>query len=390
MRQIVCFKIPDFQIALARLHEPSLKQRPVAVASPHTARACLQEVSLEARQEGLASGMPVEDAYRLCRSLRLLAPDPFHVHAAQRDLLQVVAPFAPAWEPLRPGQLFLDLSGTARLFGPAVDAAARIEREVVRRRGLAGMAGVASNKLVSRVAVALLEPPQIHDIRPGEEQPFLSPLPVSVLSELNPSDTRKLLPLLEDLNLPTLGAVAAIPLHQLETVFGARATQLHHWAHGIDASPVLPLVRQPHLELVCPVEPDSVDDDRLLGLLYGLVEQLCRQLRARQRVCGRLTLSLLSSDQQETTRHRSVQPPTQWENEMYPDLRQLFLHMFTRRVRLRSLRLRTDSLPLPGEQLTLFDHAGGQTRARRLALALDRVRTRFGSAALRVGRTIGC
>lgn len=390
-RQIVCFQIPAFQIALARRQEPSLRERPVAVASPRLDRACLQEVSREARQEGLAPGMPVDEAARLCRSLRLLAPDQPGVRAAQRGLLEVIAPFAPVWEPLRPGQVFLDLTGTTRLFGQAAEAAWRIEAEVARRQGLAGMAGVASNKLVSQVAVTLLEPPDVEDVRPGGEEAFLSPVPVSTLAEVSRAEAQHFLPLLEDLNLATLGDVAAVPLPQLEAVFGSAAMRLHRWAHGIDPSPVLPLRRQPHLDATARVEPDEVDDQRLLGRLYGLVEELCRELRQSRRVCGRLTLSLLSSDQQEVARQQPVSPPSQWEGDLYPLLQPLFLRLFTRRVRLRSLRLRADCRPLPDEQLTLFAQGPGEAtreRGRRLALALDRLRGKFGPAVVRLGRTI--
>src|SRR5581483_4683601 len=190
-RQIVCFQIPAFQITLARRREPSLRDRPVAVASPRLDRACLQEVSREAREEGLAPGMPLEEA------VRLLAPDPPGIRAAQQELLEVIAPFAPVWEPLRPGQLFLDLTGTTRLFGKAADAAWRIEAEVARRQGLAGMAGVASNKLVSQVAATLLDPPEVEDVRPGGEEAFLSPLPVATLAEVSRAEAQHFLPLLD-------------------------------------------------------------------------------------------------------------------------------------------------------------------------------------------------
>lgn len=391
MRQIVCFQIPALPIALARLREPSLKGRPVAVASPRHDRACLQDVSREAKQEGLWPGMPVEEAYRLCRSLRLLPPDPPALRVAQRELLDVIAPFAPVWEPLRPGQVFLDLTGTTRLFGRAADAALRIEAEVTRRQGLTGMAGVAGNKLVSQIAVTLLEPPDVEDVRPGDEEAFLSPIAVSALAEISPSEARHFLPLLEDLNLSRLGEVAAVPLPQLEAVFGQDAWRLHRWARGIDPSPVLPRRRQPYCEATAWIEPDEVDDRRLLGRLYGLLEELCRELRARRRLCGRLTLSLLSSDRQEATRQQQVSPPTQWEQDLHPLLEALFLRLFTRRVRLRSLRLRSDCLPLPDEQLTLFgDGPGRQPHLRRqgLMLALDRLRAKFGATAVRFGRTI--
>ena len=157
----------------------------MAIAPIHTPRPCLQDVSPEAQHDGLRPGMPVDLARRLCPSLRLLAPDPVRIQLAHRRLEDVVARFAPVWEPVRPGRLFLDLTGTGRLFGPAVDTAARIEREVTRSYGITGVLGVGSNKLISRVAAGLIQPPQLCDVRPGSEQTFLAPLPVTLLPGLS-------------------------------------------------------------------------------------------------------------------------------------------------------------------------------------------------------------
>jgi len=389
-RQIVCFQIPALEIALARQRDSSLRDRPVAIAPVHTPRALLHEVSREAEQEGVAVGMPVEDARRLCPSLRLVPPDPLRVRRADQRLIEVMARFAPVWEPVRPGHLFLDLTGTTRLFGRAADTAARVEREVMQRCGLAGVAGVSRNKLVSRVAASLVEPPQLCDIRPGSERAFLAPLPATVLPGFSRTRARDVLAILDDLNLLTLGEIAEISLVHLEAALGQEAIRLHDWALGIDPSPVLPRAQQPRLETALTLEPDEVDDDRLLGLLYGLLERLCRELRRQQRICRRLALSLRYSDHVQARGRHPVQPGSQWEVDLFPHLSALLARLFRRRVRVRALAIGAEALAPLEDQLHLFEDAAisGQTkpaRARRLALALDRVRARFGETAIRRG-----
>ena len=134
-RQIACLHIPSFAIALARGKDMSLRNTPVAVAPIHTRRALIQEVSREASAEGLESGMLVELARHLCPALRLIPPDSSRLRMAQSELQQHVRSLAPAWESIRPGSLFLDLTGTTRLFGPPIDTVARIGRELTRRQG---------------------------------------------------------------------------------------------------------------------------------------------------------------------------------------------------------------------------------------------------------------
>jgi DNA polymerase-4 len=393
-RQIVCFQIPRLGIALAQLVEHSLRNRPVAIAPAGTPRALLHDVSDEAQREGVRAGMPLETARRRCPSLRLLPPDPSRLHDAHQRLCRVTARFAPVWEPVQPGHLFLDLTGTTRLFGRASDAAVRIEREVMRDCGLSGVAGVGSNKLVSRVAAAMLHPPQLCDVRPGSERDFLAPLPVAALPGFGRSqvrEARRALAVLNDLNLRTLGEIAEAPLPALELALGSRAALVHRWAMGIDLSPVLPPVQQPSLEVAQTLEPDDLDDERLLGRLSSLLERLCRELRRQQRICGRLTLTLRYSDHVEVARTGPLIPGTYWEVDMEPCLKNLFARCFQRRVRVRRLALSAEALGAPDAQLSLFDEASpsqpSRSRGRRLALALDRLRGRFGEQVIWFGKT---
>jgi DNA polymerase IV len=390
-RQIVCYQIPAFEIAVARLQDASLRDRPVAVVPSRTPRALIHQVSSEAKHEGLSPGMSLDYAHRLCPTLRVLPTDLVRVQVAQQGLLEVIGRFAPVWEALRPGHLFLDLTGTTRLFGSAVDAAARIEREVIHRYGLPGAMGIGSNKLVSRVAAAVMQPPQLCDVRAGSEGIFFSPLPVTVLPGLGQSSANTVLMLLRDLNLRTLGEIAEIPLPQLAVAFGRQAALLHRWANGIDSSPVLPTVQRPIVEISRPLAPDVVDDGELLARLYGLLEELCRTLRRQQRVCRRLALSLWHSDHVEVSRHRTLAVGTYWEAQMFPCLKELFFGCFKRRVRIRRMALRAEALAPPEEQLSLFDldtsENHKQKRMQRLSLALDGLRDRFGPHILYWGST---
>lgn len=394
-RQIVYFHIPSFEIALARRHDTALRHRPVAIAPTHHARACVREVSHEAYSDGLRPGMSVDLARRLCPAVRLLPPDYARIGIAHREVQDIVAEFAPVWEPVQPGHLFLDLTGTHRLFGPAVDTTARIEREIIRRQNLTGVAGIGTNKLVSHAAGTLVQPPQLCEIRPVFEESFLAPIPTSLLFSLHHPLARISLALLEDLNLRTLGAIADIPLPHLQLVLGPAATLLHGWAHGIDPSPVLPPVQQPCVERSRAISPDEIDDGRLRGLLYGLLEEICRILRRQQRVCRRLILTIRHSDHVEVRKQRPIDPPTYWESDLYPHLTHLFSRCFLRRIRLCTMILGAEAFRSSGEpagqQLSLFDSDMPNTikppdRSHRLTLALDHIRDRFGPPAITWGR----
>jgi DNA polymerase-4 len=390
-RQIVCFAIPSFEVALARLNDPVLRARPVAIAPLHTSLPLLREVSLEAEHEGLHIGMPIEQARRLCPSLHVLSPNPNRVHRANQSLFSVVTRYAPIWEPYQAGSLVMDLTGTTRLFGIACDVAAKVQQEVLTQYQLEGVAGIGSNKLVAQTAATLIAPSELYDVCPGSEPMFMSPLSVRTLPGLHRPCMRKVLDRLDDLNLQTLGAVADSPLEALEVVVGDYAGQLSRWAQGIDHVPVLPPAIQPSLEETVALEPDEVDDNVLWGRLLDALQRLCRTLRSQRRVCGSVSLTIRYSDQIEVTKRERVLSETCWEIDLSPVLSSLFQRCFRRRIRLRLMTVSLTGLAAFAEQVSMFDEtplAAQRTRERahQLAVALDRLHARFGEQAIRYGR----
>ena len=396
-RQIVCFAIPTFQVALARQADTALRDRPVAVALSLTPRSLITEVSREARAEGIHVGMPVTQARYLCPALEVLPPDPPRLSQADQTIGTLMDRFAPVRESVQPGHLFLDLTGTGRLFGPARDTAMRIEREVIQQCGLAGVAGVGSNKLVSQIASTLLDPLQVWDVRCGSEEAFLAPLSIHTLP-LSPSSKRTVMALFDDLNIQTLGELAAIDVAPLQLVLGRDASLVHAWARGIDSSPVFPQVQQPCVEATVSCDPDEIDIDRLEGRLDELLERVCRELRRQQRVCHKLTVELKTRDARHCTRSHTIHGGTFWEVDLAPLLSHFLKQATRRRVRIRTLTVRAEDIAPLMEQPTLFDNLGDDhvcafrqndlsARKRQLALAMDQLRARFGAQIIRWGKT---
>ncbi len=390
-RKIVCFGIPAFEVAVARLHDPSLSTRPIAIAPLNTSRACLREVSAEAEQEGLAVGMAVEQARRVCPSLHVLSPNPSRIRTAEASLLQIVNRYAPVWEPVQPGSFVMDLTGTGRLFGPAYDVAAKVQHEVLVQYQLDGVAGVGSNKLVAQTAATLIRPSELYDVRPGSEPVFMAPLSVRTLPGLQRPCMRQVLTRLDDLNLDALGDVAESPVDALEVALGDYAGQLSRWAQGIDSLPVLPPEVQPSLEETVLLDPDEIDDPVLTGRLLDALQRLCRTLRSQRRVCGRLSLTIRYSDHLEVTKHERVTPETCWECDLSPVVLSVFQKCMRRRIRLRAVTLSMAGLTGYAEQGVLFDarpveEQCRQERSKKLTVALDTLYARFGDRVIRYGR----
>ena len=388
-RDILHLTVPAFPIALARIEEPALRERPVAVAPLSSERAVIQCASPEARAEGVHEGMPLHQARRFCPALRLLPPDPEAVAKGTRALLQVAGHFSPVCEAAAAGQVFLDLTGCRKLFGPGRDAAERLDREIASSLRLPGLVGVAANKLVAKIAAGCLRRPGVCDVLRGAERPFIGPLPVSVLPGVGAA-RRELL--MRDLNLKQVEEIAALSPAQLKLAFGPFAPLLHQRANGIDPSPVQPPRRAPEILEEAFLCREENDDTLLLAELCRLAETCGLKLRGLGKEAARLALTVIYADGALVQRTTPLPAPVNHDLLLYESAERLFFQASERRVRIKGLRLCCDRLSGETSQLGLFaDPSGPSPRQIALQQALDRLRGRFGPDAVRWGRTFaGC
>ena len=386
-RSIIHVNVADFAVAVERLVDRQLADKPVIIAPEGAVRATVYDMSEEAYQEGVRKGMPLRRARRLCRNAQILAPHPARYERAMADLLHQALPFSPLIEPGEDdGHLFVDVTGTSRLFGPPVDVAWRLRRESKKSLGLAPIWSLAANKLVAKVASRLVKPLGEYIVAPGEEADFLAPLPVWLIPGIEGRDLIRL----REFNLTRVCQITALGPDHLTVALGARAQFLAAALRGTDPSPVLPLnQRPPQVVLDHTFGTDTNTPTTVEATLYALVERAGRQLRLLGRVARRIRLNVDYSDGRRCTRQRRIAPPTANEMALFPFARQALHLAWSRRVRIRHLRLICDRLAYPPAQMPLFD-ADRQTIRRQdhLVAVMDRVRDRFGSQAVQVGRIV--
>ncbi len=381
-KNVIHINISAFPVGVQRAVEPGLRDRPVAVAAEGSSRAVILALSREAYLEGVKKGMALSKARRICPRLCVIPPDFALYRRASRAVLDHVGRYSPLVEPWRPGHMHADLTGTRRLFGNAVDAAARIQAELRDKFSLRNTVGVAGNKLVSRVASRVVRPRGVCDVFPGGEADFLAPLDVSVLPGVGPK-TRQTL---ADLNVNAVGDMAALPPDRLYLVLGSRAYRLHRLARGIDDSPVRPpcdtaLVREDET-----LPEDCNDLGRIRAVLCLLAERTGRRLRKMESRARTLQVEIIYADNLSASRQGRLSTPSNLDREIFGDAEQLLHRAWTRRTRLRCIALQATDLVQGPVQAGLFDH--DHQRQRDLCDTLDRIRDRFGEKAVRTAGTI--
>ncbi|MFC1867469.1 DNA polymerase IV [Thermodesulfobacteriota bacterium] len=384
-RHIIHIHIPAFAITVERVGRPELRDRPVVVAPPHSGRALILSVSPEARQEGIFKGMALGKAMKFCPDLTVLPPNPGLTEKGCQLLAKAVAQYTPIWEPSRPGHVYMDVTGTERLWGRAKDAACRIRREVRNNLSLPGAVGVAGNKMVSNIASRVMPSEGVLDVDHGKESAFMAPLRVDFLPGIGRVRRRILL---EELKISLIRAVAVLDMRNLKLVFGRQAWVIHQRALGIDLTPVHPPASKPAVTESITLVSEENDDHRLLGILYSLVEKCSQRLRKRGLIPRGAGLMLRYSDHVEVRRQVSLPCPSFWDFDLYAPMEKLFFKACQRRTGVRFMRIRFRDLSSPSSQLSLFPSTPPDADKKVLMTrALDRIRERYGDGVIRYGRT---
>ena len=237
------------------------------------------------------------------------------------------------------------------------------------------------------MATRLVKPDGEYIVGAGEEKSLLAPLPISLVPGIERDDLRRL----QEFNLTRVHQFTALSLEQLQIPFGTRALFLYEAARGIDPSPVLPVGQKPP-EVIADHEfgNDTNDISVLESALYGLVEQIGDRLRRRRRAARRVAVILDYSDGKRCARQAGGQTGHRQRFYAFRTARRTLLLAWTRRVRIRHVRLICDRLTFPPAQLELFAAEQKQKKDRdNLIVAIDDIRSRFGNEAVRFGRLVG-
>ena len=385
LRNIVHIGIPDFYAAVEELRRPELKKRPFVLAEPGV-RSVIQGVNGIAGKEGIAAGMVLSHARRLCRRIEVIPSDYHYYRERHREIVRDFGRFSPLVEGTHPGGYFLDITGTRRLWGPEPDIACRIEADMAEKVGLHARIGLASNKLVSQVAASCIAPGDLSCIFPGNEESFFAPLPVELLPGVGRITTSRL----EGFNIRKIGQLASFPLDVLAGVFGKTADRLLKIAKGVDPAPVLPSLQAPRLVLAKTLDRDEIDRTRLEAILFRQVEEAGWTLRSHNRCPGCFRLEIRYADGKTAEgRKRLSGEAILADRWLFRSILPVFFQLFRRRVAVRRLVLEFLDLAMPFRQLSLFAWERGlPPRDRDLQRVLDAIRLRFGKGSITWGRTV--
>jgi DNA polymerase-4 len=317
--------------------------------------------------------MPAARALRLCPDL-IIVQGRHGLYGEYSDkVMSLVRESVPVAEPISIDEAFLDLTAHP---DPGREVAARLQAEIRRRLSLPTSWGVATNKLVAKIATNVGKPEGLVVVPPGEEAAFLAPLPVGMLWGVGPKTQAEL----DRAEVRTIGGLASLPTERLRALFGEHGTELAARARGEDDDPVVEGHEPKSMSSETTFGQDVSDHDELHRTLRRLSEDVGQRLREASLVGATVRIKLRWPDFATITRQARLPQPTDQDGEIYTAAAGLLAGAWKRGRPVRLIGVAVASLTPPTRQLSLFDRRWEEDA--RLLEAVDRIRSKYGWDAL--------
>lgn len=395
--RICCLDLDTFFVSVERLLDPSLEGKPVVVGGQPGSRGVVTAASYEVRRLGVKAGLSLIEAGRLAPDAIYLPTrgDTYGRYAEQ--VREIARRYSPVVVVASIDEMFLDLSGCERLYGRSGDESddVAIERAVLSlttaiddELGLPASAGLATSKVMAKVASSLAKPRGVMLVPAGVERAVLAPLPVRAFPGIGPVGESKL----RAAGYETLGSLADAPVVELERIFGAWARAIVRGVVGQgggDLGRERPAFSEhdPEGETVGSISnertfrEDVSDPASIESVLCGLCERVCWRARKRHIKARTVTLKLRYADFHTLTRSHTL-APTSSELELYPVVKEMLTAARTRSLPVRLLGLQLSNLGV-FEQLSLFD------QHEKVGAVVDRIRERYGFSMVALATQLG-
>ena len=392
-RAILHVDMDAFYASVEERDNPELVGKPVIVGWPG-GRGVVAAASYAVRKFGVRSAMPMHTALRLCPDAICIPPRMQRYREVSEKVFGVFREITPLVQGLSLDEAFLDVTASQALLGEPAVIARRIKESIRSRTGLTASVGVATNKLVAKIASDLDKPDGLTVVAERRIREVLDPLSVRRLPGLG----RKLGEKVEAAGLRTLGELRTATDAVLWPLFGRDTARMRERAAGVDDRPVQPDLEEKSLSAEDTFAQDLADPRRLDAHLCRLADLAGARLRSRGLMTGRVGVKIRRHDFSTFTRQRAIAPPTQEDLPVRNVARELLSRWLAEHsgAKLRLLGVVLTDLS-PASQLGLFDQRPEQsptgpidkgTRGPRLDATVDEVRARFGLGALRRGNTI--
>jgi DNA polymerase-4 len=322
--------------------------------------------------------------------LVLLPPNFEKYPQASRAIMGIFRSYTPLVEPLSLDEAFLDVTGSERLFGDAIEIGRAVRRDILKETSLVASIGVAPTKFLAKLASDLDKPNGFRVIQPDEIRTVLDPLPVGKVFGVGRATEKRL----ASLGVRTIGQLASLEREAVIERFGASGAWIHDLAHGVDPRRVNPRRPEKSHGMERTFSEDITDREKLKRILYDYCEEVAFTLRDRGLSGRTIAIKARFPSFKTVTRSHTLDMPTNLGARIYATARELFERVPAGPLRLLGVSVSHLEDVHCQHQGLLFEDAGTKEesgrdkRLRRAMLGADRLRKKYGKRLLQPGSTL--
>ncbi len=380
VRWILHVDMDAFFASVEQRDQPEYRGKPVIVGGVGR-RGVVSTASYEARKFGVHSALPMETARRRCPQGIFIAGDHDKYAAVSAQIMAILQNYSPLVEPLSLDEAFLDLSGMELIFTSPVDIAREIKRRVSDELRLTVSAGLAPNKFLAKMASDLRKPDGLVVVKHGREQEFLAKLPIEKLWGVGAVTAKSL----QAKGIVTIGQLALLEQADLKPFFGQSASTVFNLVRGVDDRPVVPERESKSIGAEETFPFDLTDVDEMRTALTVMADRVGARLRQENLAAWTVTLKLRYGNFQTLTRQRKLASPTQADETIYLTALELLAQRSDLNNGIRLLGITVSHFE-PAERSAGSLFADREEKGRKISTVMDRMREKFGPAALAPAR----
>ncbi len=377
-RYIAHFDLDSFFFSVEALNDPSLKGKAVIVGGSRE-RGVVTTCSYECRKFGVHSAMPMKKALQLCPHAIVIRGTYSEYGRYSRWVTDIIAAKAPLFQKASIDEFYIDLTGMDRFFDPykwTID----LREEIIEKTQLPISFGLATNKMIAKIATDEAKPNGYLFVQPGMEKQFLAPLPVNKFSGVGEHTYETL----KGMGIYLIGDILKHPIELLEKKLGKWGVDLYSKAQGLHFSEVQPYHEAKSISTENTFEDNKTDMDFLMSELVRMTEKVAYELRQDEKLAGCIAVKIRYPNFETTSKQTTI-PVTLRDDELIPVAMKLFHQLYRKGNAIRLLGVRLSDLTNNPTQGNLFDDGA---RKNQLYKAIDNVKNKFGKGAVKKARTV--
>ena len=366
---------------------PDLREIPSCIGGdPKSRRGIVVAKSIPAKKYGVTTGEPVSMALRKCPELVCVPGDFALFETCSRAFKKICASYAPVMESFSIDEVFLDMSGTQKIYPDPVKLACEIKDRIREELGFTVNIGIGTNKLLAKMASDFEKPDKVHTLFPAEIPTKMWPLPVRDLLFLGKASEQKLI----KAGIKTIGEMARYPETEIQRLLGEKTGhQLYEYANGRDDSPVRGEREEAKgYSAETTTEEDIVTYEQAFSLLLAQCDVVAARMRKDGKKCSCVSVTYRMLDFRTRSHQKKLGNPTDVTEEIFVQVKNLLRECWQcQPLRLIGVAL-TDLTSDDFRQMSLFENTENHEKQKKVDGVVDDIRKRFGNGMIVRGSTM--